>query len=104
MGGGGSGSVVPSFVSTPLEGVRAAVATGSSEVTYDEGFEDLERAAAVAREAIQWMIDLKETCGGHGRDACLREEVRVLGCEIHATCVGSTGLPSMDSRNLGSTR
>ena len=54
VGGGGSGSVVPSFVSTPLEGVRAAVATGTSEVTFDEGFDDLERAAAVAREAIQW--------------------------------------------------
>ena len=58
VGGGGSGSVVPSFVSTPLEGVRAAVASGTSEVTYDEGFDDLERAAAVAREAIQWTYRL----------------------------------------------
>ena len=56
VGGGGSGSVVPSFVSTPLEGVRAAVASGTSEVTHDEGFD--ERAAAIAREAIQWTYGL----------------------------------------------
>ena len=52
VGGGGSGSVVPSFVATPLEGVRAAVASSTSEVTFEEGFDDLEQAAAVAREAI----------------------------------------------------
>ena len=60
VGGGGSGSVVPSFVSTPLEGVRTAVASGTSEVTYDEGFDDLVRAAAVAREAIQRTCKCKQ--------------------------------------------
>ena len=56
--GGGSGSVAPSFVSTPLAGMRAAVASASSEVTFEEGFDDLEKAAAAARVDIQSTLEI----------------------------------------------
>jgi len=46
---GGSGSVVPSFVAPPLEGVRSAAGQGA-RVDFHDG-KDLKEAAALAKEA-----------------------------------------------------
>jgi len=47
--GGGSGSVVPSFISTPLAGITAAV--NGQGVTYNAGKDDVAAAAAAAKAA-----------------------------------------------------
>eukprot|EP00041_Stephanoeca_diplocostata_P020071 m.441232 g.441232 ORF g.441232 m.441232 type:complete len:765 (+) comp21468_c0_seq4:58-2352(+) len=61
---GGSGSVVPSFIATPQFGLAAA---GCEDVTFKYGFDDVQGAAATAKES-DIAIVFVGTLSSEGRD------------------------------------
>jgi len=63
---GGSGSVVPSHISAPLEGIRAAVEGHSVDVRYDDGA-DASQAAALAKTCASAVVFV-QTLSSEGSD------------------------------------
>ena len=63
---GGSGSVVPSHITSPLDGIHAAVAGTPTTVTYDNGT-DVTRAAALAT-GCQVALVFVQTLSHEGGD------------------------------------
>ena len=68
--GGGSASVTPYSMITPLEGIRARVGD-RAQVRHDDG-SDVERAAQVARGADVAVVVTRTTTTGSLFDDCLR--------------------------------
>ena len=60
---GGSGSVEPSFVSTPLQGITDAAKALGSQVTFDDGSCAL-RAAALAKTSDVVLVFVGDSVGG----------------------------------------
>ena len=88
VAGGGSGTVIPSYIVSPLEGIRAAASGTGANVSYDDG-SDQSRAAALAKSADVAIVFVQTISSeGYDRPSLSLDD----GCAFGESCHSQNAL------------